>query len=82
MSRNSRARGVLVTRVASEGVLIVAKASGEVDQATHGGGKRDKEGQASSQNRLTDARHKTPGPVRKRPAKKTVPKKPFAGDRG
>jgi hypothetical protein len=53
-----------------------------VDQATHGGGKRDAEGQSSDENRLPYARRETPGPVRKPDAKKkTVPTRPATGSR-
>jgi hypothetical protein len=59
----------------------MGKAGGQIDEATHGGGKRDAEGQASAENRLKDSRRVTEGPVRKRLPKKGVPKKPVAHDR-
>jgi hypothetical protein len=55
---------------------------GAVDEATHGGGKRDATKQGSAENRLSARGPRdTPGPVRKGQTEKTIPKKPVAKKR-
>jgi len=52
------------------------------DEATHGGGKRDAEGQSSAENKLSETGPRdSPGPVRKRMPQKRVPKKPVTHSR-